>query len=87
MVTYTPKFLDGPVVLRTSYKNDYSSGQVSSDEHRRNECQMINNLWKGIQQSLILDRVNSDLIEISFWGKIDADDTSIAERQDVRGKK
>ena len=48
---------------------------------------MINNLWKGIQQSLILDRVNSDLIEISFWGKIDADDTSIAERQDVRGKK
>ena len=36
---------------------------------------------------MILDRVNSNLIEISFWGKIDADDTSIAERQDVRGEK
>ena len=49
-------------------------------------AKVYHNSQKGIQQSLLLDKLDSDLIEISFWARIASDDSSIAERQELRCK-
>ena len=46
---------------------------------------MVNQLKKGLKQTLIFDKIDGDLIEIAFWAKFASNKQSAAERQTIRG--